>query len=462
MLRRTKAAIAMLLMAVFATAQSPDPERTPKEIESSVTPVKIDAQESDEDIEARLGEILGAIEGASDIDIDVRHGVARLEGEVTDEDELRWIAALVLKTEGVVAVQNRLSVRQGSIWDFSPALAELESLWRDFVGSLPRMAGGLLLLLLLALLGRPLTRWIARPLERRFETELMKTVMRKLTLIVYWLAVLYVFLRVSGLTQIAVTIVGGTGVLGIVLGFAFRDIAENFLASVLISVQRPFRYGDTIEVDGMLGVVQRVTPRGTILMDFEGNYLQIANAQVYKSPIKNYTANPKVRDDFMFGIGYDASISHCQEVVMGALESHEAVLDDPRPMVLAEELASATINLRVYYWIDGSKHSKNKVRSALVRIVRRVLEDAGISMPDDAREVLFPQGVPVRLLEQGEPHPAPPAPETTPASDAAARRDATVAATDAEGSLETEAEDIEQQVRASRQPEPGADVMAPK
>ena len=78
MLRRTKAAIAMLLMAVFATAQSPDPERTPKEIESSVTPVKIDAQESDEDIEARLGEILGAIEGASDIDIDVpAHKVTR-------------------------------------------------------------------------------------------------------------------------------------------------------------------------------------------------------------------------------------------------------------------------------------------------------------------------------------------------------------------------------------------------
>ncbi len=64
---------------------------------------------------------------------------------------------------------------------------------------------------------------------------------------------LYLVLKVSGMTRLAMTVLGGTGLVGLVIGFAFRDIAENFLASILLSVQNPFRYGDLIEVAGYLG-----------------------------------------------------------------------------------------------------------------------------------------------------------------------------------------------------------------
>ncbi|MCA8952181.1 MAG: mechanosensitive ion channel [Planctomycetes bacterium] len=454
--------LAALLGAALA-AQEPGSQPPPRDLETAAAPVRIDASHSDAEITRRLREILDGAKDLRDVEISVRHGVADLQGSVGDETERRWISELVRNTEGVVAVRNQLAIRQGPWWDFSPAFGELLGLWRGFVGSLPRLVGAFLLLALMVLLGRPVARWLTGPLERRFESQLMQTVARKVLQIGFWLIALYLFLRVSGLTQIALTVVGGTGVLGIVLGFAFRDIAENFLASILISVQRPFRYGDTIEVDGMKGVVQRVTPRGTILMDFEGNYIQLANAQVYKSPIKNFTANPRVRADFAFGIAYDSSISHCQEVVMRVLGGHEAVLEEPAPMVLAEELASATINLRAYFWVDGSRHSRDKVRSALIRMVLRALEAEGIGLPDDAREVLFPDGVPVRMLrdeESGGEHDRRAVP---PRSDAATQRvghDRQRQATAAEGGLENEAEDIQAQIRTSRQPEEGADVMA--
>ena len=68
----------------------------------------------------------------------------------------------------------------------------------------------------------------------------------------------YLILRVSGLTQLALTVVGGTGLIGLVIGIAFRDITDNFLASIFLSLQRPFENGDLVEIAGETGYVQQL------------------------------------------------------------------------------------------------------------------------------------------------------------------------------------------------------------
>ena len=119
--------------------------------------------------------------------------------------------------------------------------------------------------------------------------------MRRFISILIMLLGVYVFLRLAALTEFAVAVMSGTGLIGLILGFAFKDIAENFISSMLLSIQRPFKIDDVIEVDGRLGVVRKVTARATTLVDFDGNHIQIPNATVYKNVIKNFTANPKMR-----------------------------------------------------------------------------------------------------------------------------------------------------------------------
>lgn len=464
--------LAAYLLVLFVSFQGPTTEELPAVLSAPASAVPVEAVLDDGSIGTRLLQILGATERYGELELEVRQGVVFLGGRVEDEADRAWVVALAGHTEGVVAVSDRMAVSGPAMWDFAPALDELARMWRAFVVTLPRLGAGFLLMLLVAAVARRVSLWISRPLSSRFESELLRTVISKFVLVAVWLFGVYLFLRISGLTQIAMTIVGGTGLLGIVLGFAFRDIAENFLASVLISLQSPFRYGDTIEVNGQQGVVQRVTPRGTILMDFEGNYLQIANATVYKSTIKNFTANPNVRQDFLIGIAYDSSVTRAQEVAMAVLEGHSAVLADPRPMVLVEQLASATINLRVYFWVNGQVHSKLKVRSAVMRMVLRALEEAGVRLPDDAREVIFPNGVPVRMLD-AEPRaiespPEGPEPAEVLALDTALQveeeephqEDRHDEVTDAEGDLESEVADLNEQARLSRSPEEGSDIMA--
>lgn len=230
-------------------------------------------------------------------------------------------------------------------------------------------------------------------------------------------------------------------------------MAENLLASLLLTRHQPFRRGDLVEIEGIEGYVQRLTVRATILMSLDGNHIQIPNSTVYKSAIRNYTSNPPRRIDFVVGIGYGDPIAHAQQMALEVLAQHPAVLREPEPWVLAESLGSAVVNLRVYVWLDGSKHSWLKVRSSVVRLVKRAFQEANISMPDEAREIVFPEGVPVRMLEHSPNDPAP-SPLAGPPS-ATGREETTDISTSGEARLESDNATIQQLAQESRAPEGG-------
>ncbi|MCP4057022.1 MAG: mechanosensitive ion channel, partial [Pseudoalteromonas sp.] len=169
-------------------------------------------------------------------------------------------------------------------------------------------------------------------------------------------------------------------------GFAFRDIAENFIASLLLSVQRPFKIDDVIEVDGRLGVVKKVTARATTLVDYDGNHIQIPNATVYKNTIKNLTANPKMRAKVVIGIGYDNDIRYCQTLALEIANKQTGVITEPPAQVLINNLGSSTINFNLFFWVNSEQHSPLKVASQLMRELVTEFTAQNISMPDDARE----------------------------------------------------------------------------
>jgi small-conductance mechanosensitive channel len=179
-----------------------------------------------------------------------------------------------------------------------------------------------------------------------------------------------------------------------------------FLASVFLSMQRPFETGDLVEITGVTGYVQQLNVRTTILMTMDGNVVQIPNASVYKANLCNYTTNANRRADILVGIGYDDSISEAQEIARKVLEDHPAVLTDPEPSVLADSMGATTINLRIYFWLDGHQYSWLKVRSSVTRLIKTAFQKHGISMPDESREVVFPQGVPVSILDRNAQQPA--------------------------------------------------------
>ncbi len=376
------------------TTVSAPPDLSPAPAQVSVHPVA-----HDEQIRARLQRVLLATGSFTNPEVRVEDGVVFLHGRVESAELKKWAGDLARNTQDVVAVANQMELMEQPVWDFRPAWSGLLVLWRDFIRSLPNFGFGLLILALSVGAGMLATRGAHAFLVRRIKASLLRSVIACGVGVLVFLFGTYIVLRVSGLTQLALTVVGGTGLIGLAVGLAFRDITENFLASIVLSMQRPFETGDLLEVVGVTGYVQQLNVRSTILMTLDGNLVQIPNATIYKSNLRNFTTNSNRREDFVVGIGYGDSINQAQEIARKVLADHPAILNDPEPLVLADSLGQATINLRVYFWLNGREHSWLKVRSSVIRLVKLAFQEHGISMPDAAREIVFPDGVPVTMLE---------------------------------------------------------------
>jgi small conductance mechanosensitive channel len=277
--------------------------------------------------------------------------------------------------------------------NLSEAQSVLLDLWHGFLYRLPGLGVGLLIMALFIIAAGPLSRLLLKPFSFSSLTPLIKSVAQRSISLVIMLLGVYLFLFMAGLTGFAVAVISGTGVVGLILGFAFRDIAENFISSLLLTIQRPFRIGDIVEINEFTGIIQKVTSRATTMVDFDGNHIQIPNATIYKGVIKNLTANPLMRGHFVLGVGYDADIRNAQNLAVEIISSHAKVLKDPEPQVLIDNLGASTYNLKVYFWVNVEDTSVLKMSSLLMRqIVGRFTEE-NISMPDDARERVFPNGL---------------------------------------------------------------------
>src|SRR5205807_4991393 len=114
-------------------------------------------------------------------------------------------------------------------------------------------------------------------------------------------------LSILHLTHAVLSVLGVAGVVGLAVGFAFKDITENFIASVLLGVRRPFQVGDYVEVAGQAGVVRSLNTRATVLVTLEGRHVRIPNSTVFKEITVNSTASPSVRQSFDVVIPYAAS-----------------------------------------------------------------------------------------------------------------------------------------------------------
>ncbi|TKB04163.1 mechanosensitive ion channel family protein [Alteromonas portus] len=289
----------------------------------------------------------------------------------------------------------------GAISSLSSAQSLLSQLWDSFIYRLPGLALGLVIMVAFILLAPHIAKVIVKPLTRTTTSALLRSVIQRSVSLVLILLGIYLFLFLAGLTGFAIAVVSGTGVVGLILGFAFRDIAENFISSLLLTIQRPFRIGDIVQINDFTGIIQKVTARATTLVDFDGNHIQIPNATIYKGVIKNLTANPLMRGQFIIGVGYDSDIQQAQRIAQKITASQDNVLKDPEPQILIDELGSSTYNIKVYFWVDVEKTSVLKMASVLMRKITQAFLDANISMPDDARERIFPEGLNLRV-EQNE------------------------------------------------------------
>jgi small conductance mechanosensitive channel len=324
-----------------------------------------------------------------ELTLHVNKGLVIIEGKIQSEDHLKWLVETAGRLPSVITVVNKVEVTESPVWDFTPAKKELNRLLESAKKRLPIWGLGAVLFLIFGFAGRLLSHLAKRFWKNHIENSFLVSVVSFITLIPIYAILLYLTLATLGLSGLASTIIGGTGLLGIVLGFAFKGIAENFLSGMLLAIRSPFSKGDFIVVGNYSGTVQNLNMRGTTIMDLDGNLILIPNALIITSVVQNNTANPKTRYSFYVGIGYSDSLDEAISIIRTALKKIPEILSEPEPIVVAENLTPATVNINIYYWIDALKFNPLIVKSNAVNEVKCALLEYCITMPDEAREVIL-------------------------------------------------------------------------
>lgn len=285
---------------------------------------------------------------------------------------------------------------------------DIQTIINEFWNSILEAIPGVILALIVFIIGLFIARWLAKlagqKILSRMDDPLMGRFLTNALRILLVLGVLLLALRAAGLGGIAAGIFGAAGIGAVVLGFAFQDIGENFIAGIVLAFNRPFDVNDTIRVDDFFGKVKALNLRYTHIKTFDGKDIYIPNADVLKNPVQNYTADGFIRYEFMLGIAYEDDIEGAKEVIQKVLDQHpELVHDDVHEnFVVADELAASTVNLKIFFWVDTTDFRANatKIRGLVMRDIKNTIDANSYNMPADITEVKLYGGakdIPVRV-----------------------------------------------------------------
>lgn len=372
-----------LLVALVATCvltSAPALAAPPEPAASPAKPIALEASpDTDRAIEARLQAIYAELEPLQAVEVEVETGVVHLGGHVRSLEAEREAESIAERVEGVVAVTSaiqqdaKISRRLEPVWE---RMGERVSGWLSY---LPLVAVAVGAVALAWFLSRALARRTRREGEPDTFGRLIGVQLARACILAIGLAIA---LEVLGARGLLGAMIGTAGVIGIVLGIAFKNIGEAYIASVLLSMRRPFDPFDFVRIDDIEGSVVRLTSRATVLMTVDGNYVSIPNSKVFNATVINFTRNPQRRVSFELRVGADADIRQVQELAITTIAKLPGILREPGPVCLIEEIGEDAMVISVAGWINQRESDWLKMSSEAKRWIKLSFAQAGVDVPE--------------------------------------------------------------------------------
>lgn len=278
-------------------------------------------------------------------------------------------------------------------------LERLFEMLRSFVGHLPNI-----LLATLLVAATWALAWVVRTaywklVDHRHLRRSLKELIIKLLSIATWIVGLLAASIVLFPSVDPESILAGLGLSSIAIGFAFKDVVENFFAGFLLLVRQSIEIGDFIECNGTEGRVEDVSIRDTYIRQPDGQLVIVPNAALFKNPVYIRTDRDIRRVTIICGIAYGEDVDRAREVIRGCVEELESVRSDQPTQVFAREFNSSSIDFEVTWWTGSQQVEIRRSRDEVVAAIKRALDDAGIEIPFPYRTLTFKGTVPIRTDE---------------------------------------------------------------
>lgn len=194
----------------------------------------------------------------------------------------------------------------------------------------------------------------------------------------------------------AFAFVGGTLAIGI--GFGAQTLLKNFISGVILSLERPFQIGDLVEVDTILGYIQRIGLRASVIRHFDGTDTLVPNSSLLENRVSNYTyGDTAMRGEIRIGVAYGSNTREVARALLLAAEAHGLVLKKPEPSVQFMDFGDNTLNFRLLYWFDATKTGRDLLASDLRFMIDKAFAEAGIVIAFAQRDIHFDDSKPLRV-----------------------------------------------------------------
>ena len=401
--------VALLMSFLFCTSAFAQTKSTETQVElsdadrsggspESTQKIEIEPQSNDKEIQSRILKILEASKWFEQIHVEVDEGVVFLEGTVTEKNNRDWAGEMSRNVEDVVAVVNNIKVREADSFDLQKASSHVTKslgvLWRDFLERLPLLAVGIIILGVTWLAYYAVEVIVRRSARKAGLRPSLQDLLAQVSTFVTWvlgltIAAVIIF---PGMTPAKLLTVLGLG--SVALGFAFKDIFENFFAGILILWRFPFEKGDFIECGDITGNVEDVTIRMTTIRQVDGQLVVVPNALLFKNPVCVLTNMDLRRTTIICGIAYSEDVDRCRDIIEQAVKNCPTVATLKPVEIFAQEFASSSINFEVTWWTGSTPLEIRRSKDEVIANVKRTLDEANIEIPFPHRTLTFKHPLP--------------------------------------------------------------------
>ena len=269
-------------------------------------------------------------------------------------------------------------------------LEKLNSWLQAAIKLLPNLALALVILIVFYGIGKLVRKLVSRVLHRVTDN---KTIIDLLETIIGVIVVgvgALIALGVLNLSGVVTSFLAGAGVVGLALGFAFQDIASNFISGILLSIRHPFHKGDLIESQGHYGTVKELNLRTTLIKTPQGKTVYIPNKDVFGEPLENYTQDNERRIDLSCGVSYSDDLDLAKRVAIEAVENLEGIDHSRDVEFIYDEFGGSSINFKIRFWVTFKANMDYlEPRSNAIIAIKKKFDENDIDIPWPVRSVEF-------------------------------------------------------------------------
>lgn len=264
-----------------------------------------------------------------------------------------------------------------------------ESLYLDIIDLMPNLLVSLFVLVVGIIIIRSLRSVVVNRLVSRSKDPVGARFLADILIFIFFVILVFIIFRTLGLSALTQTIIGAAGITTFIIGFALKDIGENFLAGIVMIFDRPFEMGDLIEIEGRIGRVIRISIRETTIKTVDGKDVYIPNADIIKKHFINYTIDDQLRESFDISINNSNDLRKVIEVLYEAVVSVPNLLTTKKPSVTIKNFDGGTVQLSITYWYSllGAQRRNALLKNEVMLAVIEKMKEDSIGFPNDVQDI---------------------------------------------------------------------------